>query len=153
MLFLAAAALAAGCGGGGGASDPAVVSCGSPPPVPIPQLWLSYPVPGSTAVPTTIGMMIFAGNPNGRFGTDTLAVTSATGNLSVGSFTTPPSPLPTPYATPSNYSGNVPFVAVSLPTLAPATAYEVSYTYTDWSSMPPACTQKITQQLGSFTTR
>lgn len=139
-------------GGGNQLQTPA--PCGLPPPVPIAELWLSYPQPGATSVPLNIGEIVFAGADTGYFGSDTVSVSSSTqATVPVGAFTAAPSPMPTPFATPPNSSGNVPYEAVPIPTLSPSTTYNVSYTYRDWSSKPPSCTQKITEQLGAFTTQ
>lgn len=143
------AALLVACGGG--ASDPGSSTCGSPPPVALPELWLSYPEPSATAVPRSIGNVVFAyaGNP---FQSDTVSITSTAGPVPASTFTAAPSPLPSPHATPANYGGNVTYLAVPVPTLAPMTTYTVSYTYTDWADNPPSCQTHVTQPLGTFTT-
>ncbi|MEO6991903.1 MAG: hypothetical protein ABI346_02350 [Candidatus Baltobacteraceae bacterium] len=137
------------CGSGPGSSG-----CSSPPPVPIPELFLSYPEPGSPAVSVGIGEVIFVGNAGGLYAPDTVAIRGRSGaNVPVGAFTAAPSPFPTPYAVPSGFSGNIPFVAVPIPTLSPGVTYDVSFSYTDWADAPPACRTTVTQSLGSFTTK
>jgi hypothetical protein len=152
LLPIAAAASIVSCGGAAGTPADPVATCGSPPPVAIAQLWLAYPVPNATSVPTSIGEIVLAGNPYGRYGTDTITIASSAAQVPVGAFTAPPSPLPSPYATPPQSSGNVPYFAVPVGTLSTGTTYTVSFTYTDWADNPPTCTQQITKQLGSFST-
>ena len=109
------------------------------------ELFLVYPIAGATAVPTSLGDVVFAGTTVGA----TLSVQSPTGPISVGSPTAAPSPLPSPYATPPL---SVPYFAVSVPTLSAATTYSVDFTYSA-SVGPPKCTQLVTKSLGSFTTQ
>jgi hypothetical protein len=152
-------AILAACGGGyvsnsGGTRGPSdSAQCGSPPPVASPWLSLSYPVPYATNVPTAIGVLVFAGAPSSRLGTAKVAVSSAHGTVPVGPFSAAPSPMPSPYATPSGVSGHYPYVAVPIPTLASRTVYSVSYTYTDWESTAPSCSTTITRLAGRFTTQ
>lgn len=140
----------AACGGGATQSNP---GCGFPPPVPVPWLTLAYPIPGATNVPPSIGIMLMAGEVNGFYGPDTVALASWAGSVPIGTFTAAPSPLPTPYATPAGSSGDIPNVAVPLPTLSPATTYTASFTYTDWADNPPSCRTQITTKMGSFKTQ
>lgn len=153
MNTMQAASGSSGGSGGTVNSPPSSASCGSPPPVAIAELWLSYPEPGATSVPTDIGEIVFAGDDTNYFGPDTVNVSTPTQvSVPVGAFTAAPSPMPTPYATPAAQSGDVPYEAVPVPRLSPSTTYTVSYTYRDWANTPPSCTQSITQQLGTFTT-
>ncbi|HEV3153717.1 MAG TPA: hypothetical protein VGZ02_07945 [Candidatus Baltobacteraceae bacterium] len=151
--YAIAIGLCAGLAACAGTAATAPASCGFPPPVPIPELWLSYPEPGATNVPLNVGEVIFVGIPSGFFGPDTVAITSSGGtSIPVGAFTAPPSPLPSPYAIPTGFSGNIPFSAVPVPTLSPSTTYNVSFSYIDWAENPPSCRTHVTQQLGAFTT-
>ena len=128
--------------------------CGMPPPVPNPSLQLVSPLPGSTSVSTGIGLLIFAGMPQGFYDTATVTMTASSGaNVPVGAYTAAPSPSPTPYPVPSGWSGNVPYVAAPIPTLSPATTYTLSYTYLDFNGVPPSCTGPVTLPLGSFNTK
>jgi hypothetical protein len=116
-------------------------------------LFLSYPPPGSTNVSIDIGELIVAGQPYGFY--DDAKINMAPGNntsVPVGAYTAAPSPLPSPFATPSGFGGDVPYYAAPIPTLSPATAYTLTYTYTDFNGVPPSCTGPVTLQLGSFTT-
>lgn len=151
LMLLALAALAA-CGGSNG--DPtSPVGCGSPPPSPHPQLWLVYPMPNATAVPVSIGSLIFA-DIAGLTPQDLVTVSASGLQVPVGNFTAAPSPLPSPRVTPgSQFGPNAPYVAASVQTLSPATTYTVTYTYQDWADNPPSCTATQTQTLGSFTTQ
>ena len=151
VAFLAVAILAA-CGGAGGGPSP-MVGCGLPPPSPHPQLWLVYPVPGATAVSDSIGALVFA-DIAGLTPQDSITVSAAGTPVPVGAFTTAPSPLPSPRVTPgAEFGPNVPYIAVPIPTLSPATAYTVNYTFQDFASNPPSCTTTQTQTLGTFTTQ
>lgn len=139
--------------GGGGVTAPAA-TCGPPPPVPAPFLALSYPEPNATNVPDAFGTLIFVGQTADYFGPSSVTLaTAAAVNVPVGAFTAPPSPLPSPYAVPSGFSGNVPFVAAPIPTLSPSTTYSVTFNYADYSGIPPTCTSTYTNPLGSFTTQ
>ena len=149
LLCIGVASLAAGCDGGSTAS--ALKSCGMPPPVPVPEMWLSYPEPNATGVPVNVGTIIFAGISSGYFGPNIVTVAGPSGDVPVGAFTSPPSPLPSPLAVPSGWGG--PYVAAPVPTLSPQTTYNVSFTYVDWADKPPACRTDVTQALGSFTTQ
>lgn len=136
---------------GGEASTHTSLACGSPPPVAIAELWLSYPGPGTTAVPRSIGNVIFAyaGDP---FRSDTVMITSSAGSIQTGALSPASSPPPVPHATPANYTGSVSYLTVSIPTLAANTTYTVRYTYTDFADNPPTCQTRITQTLGTFST-
>jgi hypothetical protein len=132
-------------------SNTTIASCGLPPPYPVPEMSLAYPIPGSTNVPIRLGELIFEGDHVGA----TLTVESpGAGNpLVLGTPTSAPSPLPTPYATPSGLSGAVPYFAVPVPTLSAATTYSVSYAYRTFANNPPACIKFATAELGEFTTQ
>jgi hypothetical protein len=152
-LFLSAC----GASSSGAPSYSAVIAeatCGPPAPGPRPFLALSYPEPNSTAVPTTIGQVIFAGSLQGVTGNATLQMTTSAGaTVPLGPPTAAPSPMPTPYAVPSGWSGNIPFMAFPVPTLSPSTTYNFQYTYTDSGGLPPTCTVQVTGPAGSFTTQ
>lgn len=125
-----------------------------PPPVPEPFLSMASPPSGATNVSTTIGLLVFAGTPQGFYDTARVTMVSSSGlNVPVGAYTAAPSPSPTPYPVPTGWSGNVPYVAAPIPTLAPATTYTLSFTFTDWNGVPPSCTGPVTRSLGVFTTR
>lgn len=127
-------------------------TCGQPPPVPVPFLSLIYPEPSATNVPDNVGVLVFQGVANDFFGPDSITLSSGSTTVPAGAFTAPPSPLPTPHATPSGIPAS--FVAVPVPTLSPATTYNVTFNYTDFGeSNPPSCTMMQTQNLGSFTTK
>lgn len=145
VIFLAS--LLAACGGGQTPSPQA--TCGPPPPIPEPFLALAYPAPNATNVPTSAGVLVFAGYSGGL----TISMQSTSGtSIPIGAPTAAPSPMPTPYATPANYGGNVPYFAEPIPTLSPATTYALSYTYSGYTGVPPACVGPITHALGVFTT-
>ena len=128
--------------------------CGMPPPVPNPFLDLVSPLPGATNVNTSIGLLIFAGMPQGFYDNAQVTMTASSGvNVPVGAYTAAPSPSPTPYPVPSGWGGNVPYVAAPIPTLSPATTYSLSYTYLDFNGVPPSCTGPVTLPLGSFSTK
>lgn len=127
-------------------------SCGSPPPAPTPWLDLSYPISGSVNVSPSIGELIFFGLTNGYYGPAKVMLSSQNGQVPVGSFTAPPSPLPSPHATPTG-GNNLPYVAAPIPSLSPQTTYNVSYSYTDWANDPPSCTTEVTKPAGSFSTQ
>lgn len=149
LLCIGFASIAAGCGGG----TIATKSCGFPPPVPIPAMFLSYPEPNATNVPVNVGIVIFGGVTSGFYGSNTVTVAGPSGDVPVGAFTSAPSPLPSPHAVPSGWGGAIPYVAVSIPTLSPRATYNVSFTYIDWANNPPSCKTNVTQPLGSFTTQ
>lgn len=131
-------------------NSPSPPPCGMPPPVPAPWLALVYPEPGAANVPVSIRQLVLAGNYYGYY--DNAAVTMTAGDgmiVPVGAYTAAPSPLPSPHATPAQ---GTPYVAVPVPTLSPATTYALSYTFTDFNGIPPACTGPVTWPLGSFST-
>lgn len=152
LLVLTAGALLAACGGG--ASRPTVsASCPPPPGMPTPfPVWLDSPPNASVNVATTIGMLLETGASGpGQNGPIRVSVTSPSGPVALGTATSAPSPLPSPYSTaPPQYSG--PPVAIPLPTLSPNTSYTVSDSYTGWADNPPQCSATLTQIGGSFTT-
>lgn len=114
---------------------------------------MAYPKPNATHVSTSIGILIFAGNPYGFYDNAKINMQASSGaTVPVGAYTTPPSPMPTPYATPPNSGGNVPYVAAPIPTLFPSTTYTLTFTYNDFNGIPPACKGPVTQPLGSFST-
>lgn len=141
--FFAASCVLAACSG------TATSSCGSAPPGAPVSLSLVYPIAGAANVPVTLGEVIFAGSPGGA----TLYVRSPVAPVALGSPTPASSPFPTPFATPSNMTGDVPYFQVSVPTLATTTTYSVSYVYSEFNGIPPACYGPVTVKLGSFTTQ
>lgn len=153
-LILAVSAVLAACGGGTGSSDPTVsASCPPPPAIPTPfPAWLNSPPNGSVNVATNIGVLIETGAEEpGQNGAIAITVTSPSAPMAIGTPTSAPSPLPSPFSTsPPQYSG--PYVAIPLPTLSPNTTYTVSDSYTGWADNPPQCSTMITQISGSFTT-
>jgi hypothetical protein len=151
VCSLAAAALLVACAGG--STTDLAQGCGSPPPSAPPGLWLVYPIPDATAVPDALGSLVFASG-GGLNSQDTITLVSASGSVTAGSFTAPPSPVPSPHVTPgSEFSGNVSYVAAPIPTLSPATTYTINFTYPDWADEPPSCSAPVTRGLGSFTTQ
>ncbi len=149
-VALATLVALAACGGGSKAAPP---NCGPPPPVPLPVLFLVYPEPNALNVPDSIGEIVFVGQTSSFLGPGTVTVAAPSGNVPVGAFTTPPLPIPTPNATPAGISGNIPYVAVPVPTLSPATTYALTFSFPDFGGSPPTCRTTQTQSLGSFTTR
>ncbi len=159
-LFVAVVAIGitlAGCSTSGGNITPVsrapLANCGSPPPVPDPMLWLAYPEPNATGVSTSVGELIFSGFYADYFAPISIALSSAGGNIAVGTLAAAPSPLPSPYATPPPPNANLGFIAAPIPTLSPATAYTISWTYVVWDSTPPNCRGSLTRVLGTFTTQ
>jgi hypothetical protein len=151
FLFVGLVALLAGCGGGLFSPEaPAVhATCGPPPPTSAPQLSLVYPAPGATNVPTDVGLVVFEGNSSSL----QIAMRSSSGAaVALGAPTAAPSPLPTPHAEPTGIIGGA-YFAESVPALSPATTYTLSYTYSAYNGIPPACAGPQTQSLGSFTTQ
>lgn len=157
VLFASIAVLAtlSACGGSTPGTPTPAATCGPPPPVPVPWLALAYPVPGTTNVKMSVGLLVFAGNTYDYYSNPaTVSVSSTSGsNVPVGAYTAAPSPMPTPYATPASASGNIPYLAAPIGTLAPATAYTVRFTYADWNGVAPSCVGQFTQTIGSFTTQ
>jgi hypothetical protein len=125
--------------------------CGSPPPVPAPFLFFAYPGDSATNVSTSVGRLVFGGFP----GSSSVIAVNATpgGGVPVGPLAPAPSPLPSPLVTPPpRTSGNVPYYAASVATLAPSTTYTVVHSFSEWSNTPP-CTQTVNVTLGSFRTQ
>jgi len=137
-LLIAAGAMIA-CSG-------TTISCPAGGPAVI-ELSLAYPIPNATNVPVNLGVVILSGAFRGI-----VDVRSPVGPVALGSPTSAPSPLPTPYATPLE-RGNVPYFAVPVPTLSPATTYTVSYVQIGPANDPPSCVAPATVNAGSFTTR
>lgn len=154
-IVVALAALCAAlvaCGGGGSPSTAA--TCGPPPPVPIPLAFLSYPEPGATAVPDAIGDIVVVASVQDYFGPTSISLaTSSNVPVPVGTYTSPPSPLPTPYAVPTGFQSPIPFLGVPVPAFSPATTYVVTYNFRDFGNTPPACRSQNSTTLGSFTTK
>jgi hypothetical protein len=94
---VAAVAVATACSGGGG-SAPSAPACGAAS-LESPGPQLLYPIPGTTGVPSTLGIILYT-NPSSQAGAITL---SSGGSVPVAnaSPTSLPSPLPSPRATPA----------------------------------------------------
>ena len=145
FALMSAALLLAGCGGGGGTR-----ACWPPPTWFPAQMWLSYPIPGSTAVATSIGNVILANT--GGSGPVTVTLSSTAGASTIDTSGRAPSPLPSPYATPGASSTNMlDYLDYIVPTLSHATTYTVTAAITNETSVPP-CQEITTQTLGTFTT-
>ena len=84
-----------------------------------------------------------------------IGVSSPQGNVPVGAPTVAPSPYPSPFATPPpDFAlSRMPYIAVPLPTLSPATTYAVYDYYTDWADNPPLCSAQYVQPVGTFSTQ
>lgn len=163
VLAASASALAA-CGAGAGVSGsnrssgppPAVsATCHPPSPGPTPiAAWLAYPPSGSTGVSVNAGQIIEKGAdyPGGGV---TIVVSSAAGNVPLGTPTLAPLPYPSPFATaPPTYGFAGPYSSIPMPALSPATTYTVSDTYMDYYPYnPPQCSAPATQFVGTFTTQ
>jgi len=145
--FFVALALA-GC-------NPQATKC-TPFPEPLRPVDLVFPIPGSTAVPTGIGVLVVQGafdSIQSAFGGSlTLKLTTQLGlQVAMGPISAAPSPLPSPLATP--FAGlNLPFGGVTIPPLQAATTYVVTFTHNDQANNPPSCVAPTTVTLGSFTT-
>jgi hypothetical protein len=152
---LAAVSLAlSACGAGAVSAPQTQATCPPPAPSSQPFLAISYPEPNATAVPVTIGELIFVGFLEGLYGNATVSMESANGvGVPVGAPTSAPSPMPTPFYVPPGWGGNIPFVAIPVPTLAPSTTYTVTYRFTDYNGVPPSCVGPVTRTAGSFTTK
>jgi hypothetical protein len=147
--IIALCATCAACSGGSPGAPRR--TCGFPPPVPLEPLFLAYPVPSTTGVPTSIGSVIVQGFVDGFYGPGTISVSNAAGVAIVKnvSATAAPSPLPTPLASPVD---DLPYEAVPLPTLMPMTEYTVTAAEPDFGETPPLCRTIDTLTLGTFTT-
>ena len=89
----------------------------------------------------------------GYYGPTTVELTTQSGAaVPVGALGPAPSPLRTPLAAPPDYPQG-PYYAASVPKLAPATVYYVSWTEFVYTGMPPKCAGPYTRPLGSFKTR
>jgi hypothetical protein len=125
-------------------------------PEPLRPVDLVFPVPGSTAVPTGIGVLVVQGDfssfQSAFGGSLTLNLTTQLGSqVASGPIGAAPSPLPSPLATP--FAGlNLPFGGVTIPMLQAATTYVVTFTHNDQADNPPSCVAPTTVTLGSFTT-
>lgn len=96
-LLLVLTGALAGCGGGSSSPPP---NCTPPPGT---QTVLVYPAPNATGIPDNVGLVVLASTATLPSTFDTWVVDNTTGN---GVFfnavtTSPPSPLPTPNATPT----------------------------------------------------
>jgi hypothetical protein len=138
-LGVAALASAIGCSG----SDPAPGTgiCSEPA---IPSEQLLYPIPGATGVPTAAGSVVFAGSLDAA---SRVVLTAGGVEKQLGTLVVPPSPLPSPMATPA-IAGS-PLSSAPYPALASATTYTVSITF-DFGSA--ACPAPVLTE-GSFTTQ
>lgn len=136
-------------------SPKSAATCPPPSPGPTPiAAWLAYPLNGSTNVATNVGEIIEKGASTPGEGV-TITISSSAGSVLLGTPAVAPSPYPTPFATtpPTFALSNLPYMAIPLPTLSPATAYTVNDVYTDWANNPPQCTAQYSQFVGTFTTR
>jgi hypothetical protein len=137
-LALFAALLASGCSSSG---DPSGHAC---PDIALLAPQLLYPIPGSTGVPTAAGSLLVAGNVPS---TVVAELVPATGTiLNLGTLGPPPSPLPSPAATPISSLGTL--QGVAYPALSAATSYSV-----DYQDTATPCPVAITGNSASFTTR
>ena len=115
MLALGLCVALAACSGGG--SAPSGPNCQAARPN-APQLL--YPIPGTTAVPDNVGILIYEGYP----GPNTITLFNGGLPPVATTATSLPSPLPTPFATPSS-SGTM--YAVTFPTLASGVIFQTQY--------------------------
>jgi len=139
-VALASAALTTAC------STP---SAGIGPPHPCPALalvapQLLYPIPGATGVPTVAWSLVVAGSLPSSIAVELVAQGGVT--LDLGPLRAPPSPLPSPEATPTNPMATL--NGVAYPALEPATTYSVAYHDT-----AKVCPIPVGGNTGSFTTQ
>jgi len=128
----------AACGGGTSVTPSPTPTPTQPPGISA----LAYPLPGSTAVPATVGVILIAdwdSAPASSFSVE------AHGG---GQVTVTPTAVPSPL--PSGVPSGPPYLALAIPNLSPATQYGVAEAPCS-PAQPPACTAII--NLGSFTTR
>ncbi len=142
------------CGGGGspsnssaGAAVSAAAACAAAEGVAEaagPGVVLAYPPSGSANVSPSIGEVIVSEEAS----SETLTVANSSGTIVASQIPAPaPSPLPTPLPPlPLNSS----YFFITLPTLASATKYNVSYTETVNASTANPC--RFTVAVGSFST-
>jgi hypothetical protein len=150
LIVCAACAIVACSSSGGAVNTRKVDSCGFPPPVPAPALFLAFPIPSSSGVPVSIGEVVVQGDLQYLYGPISVSLTSPTAPVFSDVAPSPaPSPLPSPIASPL---GGTPYYAVPIPTLAASTAYTASINFLDWSDNPPLCRAPSTQQIGTFST-
>jgi hypothetical protein len=138
-VSLLAVAVAAGLAAASCSSSPAPV-CNAPVEL-VPALL--YPSPGATAVAENIGELIIGNTTEGV----SYALSEATGSATPAALGTG-GPVPSP--APTSFPTNEFVVAVPLPSLEPATAYKVIYSYSI-----PACgggTERVSGSFGSFST-
>lgn len=139
------------------ACGPAVRSTQCLTPQPLRPVDLVFPIPGSTAVPTGIGVLVIQGafsEIQVAFGGPmTVSLTTQLGlPVASASIGQAPNPLPSPLATPQEVSSLFKG-GVSIPPLLAATTYVVTFTHNDHADSPPTCIAPRTDTLGSFTTR
>jgi hypothetical protein len=124
------------CGNTGGGGTP----CNAPTGAGVQNVYLIYPVPGSTSVPAGIGLLVYASNVQ-----QTISLFSGTLPPIVASPAALPSPVPSPNVT---APAGTNLYAVSVPALANAAVYNVDYAL----NPPPVCGQ-TTAQFSYFTTQ
>lgn len=131
--------------------------CLTPAPEPFRPVDLVFPIPGSTAVPTGIGVLVVQGaysSIQAAFGGSLIVNLTTKLGLPVASASIgpAPSPLPSPLATPPEVSLD-PKGGISIPPLSGLTTYVVTFTHNDHANNPPSCVAPTTDTIGSFTTR
>jgi hypothetical protein len=111
-----------------------------------------YPIPSATGVPDAPqDIVLYQTISNSGLSNVSVVLAPPSGPSIIGSnFRPAPSPFPTPYQTPSPVPGGK-FVAVTVPTLAAATTYQVSAKFT--VSNTYCGPQDYTVSVGSFTTQ
>ncbi len=136
-MTLLAAVVPAACGGAPASS------CYGPSSLPaIPVMQLVYPAPGATNVPDQPGSIVVAFSA--QMGAWDMLLQSTGTPVDIGTLGPPPSPLPSPAATPP--FANPVYYGVAAPQLNAATAYTVDLKETTLPCIPVS-------SLGSFTTR
>lgn len=144
-LAIPALALAA-CSGAGASTSPGPVPCplaaGSALAIPAPPDLL-YPMPGASGVPDGVFTMV-AGY--GTLAPPPAQLVPVSGGTTVtgGAWGPPPSPIPSPAATPRSSTETL--YGAPVPALAAHTAYDVQVTF----GTPPC---QSTETAGSFTTQ
>ena len=137
-MTLLAAVVPAACGG----AAPAF-SCQGISNLPaIPVMQLVYPAPGATNVPDQPGSIVVAFSS--QMGAWEMLLQSTGAPVDIGPLGPPPSPMPSPAATP--FFANPVYYGVAAPHLDAATAYTVDLKETTLPCIPVS-------SLGSFTTR
>lgn len=120
-----------------------------------PNVQQLYPSPGSISVLLNVGVLVYASTPNLQsVATSTPSSLSVPISLAIGAAppittvpTSVPSPFPSPAASPIGQSPSI--FAVTLPSLSPATTYQVLATQTIGGCVQPAL---VKTEIGTFTT-